>query len=167
MPKDILKEEVKIGEIQYEWAVKEYEEQDRSERWYWLAAILGIIFIVYSIFSANYLFALVTVLFGIILFMHDMVAPMDVYFAITNTGIIIGKKFYRYSEFSGFWVIYNPPFTKNLYLSRNSLLHHRIQIPLYDFDPRPVRDYLSKYLDEDLSQEDEPLSDRLGRIMKI
>ena len=26
-----------------------------------------------------------------ILFMQDMVAPMDVYFAITNTGVVIGK----------------------------------------------------------------------------
>jgi len=167
MPKNILKEEVNIGEIQYEWTVKEYEHHDRNKRWYLVMGLLGIAFIVYGVLSANYLFALITVLFGIILFMQDMVSPMDVYVAITNTGVVIGKKYYRYSELSSFWMIYNPPFTKNLYFSQDNVLNHRIQVPLYDYDPMPIREYLSLYMEEDLDQEEEPLSERMGRILKI
>ncbi len=167
MPKNILKEEINIGEVQYEWTVKEYEQHERNQRWYWIMGGIGIGLAIYGVLSANYLFALITVLFGIILFMQDMVSPMDVYFAITNTGVVIGKKYYRYSELTTFWLIYNPPFTKNLYFSQNNFLHHRIQVPLYDYDPMPIRDYLNLYLEEDLDQEEEPLSERMGRILKI
>ena len=167
MPKNILKEEINIGEVQYEWTVKEYEQHERNQKWYWIIGGIGIGLAIYGVLSANYLFALITVLFGIILFMQDMVAPMDVYFAITNTGVVIGKKYYRYSELTTFWLIYNPPFTKNLYFSQNNVLHHRIQVPLYDYDPMPIREYLNLYLEEDLDQEEEPLSERMGRILKI
>jgi hypothetical protein len=167
MPKNILKEDVNIGEVQYEWTVKEYEQHDRNKNWYVIMGMIGIALAAYGVITANYLFALITVLFGIILFMQDMVAPMDVYFAITNTGVVIGKTYYRYSELSNFWVIYNPPFTKNLYFSQSNVLKHRMQIPLYDYDPRPLREYLAQFLDEDLDQEEEPLSDRMSRLLKI
>lgn len=167
MPQNILNSDVSIGNVQYEWSVKEYERHERGRNWYILMAVFGVIMVVYGVLSGNYLFALITVLFGIILFMQDMVEPMDVYFALTNTGVVVGKKFYRYSELNNFWIIYNPPFTKNLYFSQSSWLRHRIQVPLYDFDPRPVREYLMQFLEEDLEQEEEPLSDRVSRLMKI
>ncbi len=167
MAKNILKEEVNIGDVQYEWTVKEYEQHERGRNWYWVMGTIGIALAVYGVIVGNYLFALITVLFGIILFMQDMVPAMDVYFAITNTGVVIGKKYYRYSELSKFWIIYNPPFTKNLYFAQDNVLKHRTQIPLYDYDPRPIREYLALYLEEDLEQEEEPLSERMGRILKI
>lgn len=167
MPQSILNEDVNIGEVQYEWSVKEYERHERGKNWYLIMGLFGAAIVAFGVLSGNYLFALITILFGIILFMQDMVEASDVYFAMTNTGIVVGKKYYRYSEINNFWIIYNPPFTKNLYFSQNSLLHHRIQVPLYDFDPRPLRDYLGQYLEEDLEQEEEPLSDRMSRLMKI
>jgi hypothetical protein len=96
-----------------------------------------------------------------------MQEPMDVYFAITETGINLGKKYYRCNELSNFWLIYNPPEVKNLYFGLNSVVKHRLQVPLLDFDPRPIREYLNQFLTEDLEQEEEPLSDRLARILKI
>lgn len=167
MPQNILNSNVNIGDVQYEWSVKEYERHERGKNWYLIMSVLALLLIGYGVVSGNYLFALITVLFGIILFMQDMVEPMEVYFALTNTGIVVGKKFYRYSELNNFWIIYNPPFTKNLYFGQNSILRHRIQVPLYDFDPRPIREYLVQYLQEDLEQEEEPLSDRMSRLMKI
>ncbi len=167
MPKDITKENVNVGNLVYEWAVKEYEKYERSRRWYIAMGVAGIASLAYAIMSGNYLFALVIILFGTVLYLHDMQEPMEVYFAITETGIILGKKYYRYSELSNFWLIYNPPEVKNLYFGLNSVVKHRLQVPLLDFDPRPIRDYLNQFLTEDLEQEEEPLSDRLARILKI
>ena len=167
MPKNIFKEGVNIGEAVYHWTVKEYDQHDREKGWYLIAGILGVAFVSYSIIVGNYLFALIIVLFVIILFMQDMVAPIDVDFVITNTGIVIGGKYYRYSELKNFWIIYNPPMVKNLYFSTESLVKHRLQVPLLDYDPRPIRQYLNQFLEEDLEQEEEPLSDRVGRMFKI
>lgn len=167
MPQDIIKNEVNIGDTVFEWTVKEYEQHERDRRWYILMGIIGVTLVVYALISGNYLFALVLVLFAIILFMHDMVEPMEIPIIITETGVVIGRKFYRFTEFSSFWVIYDPPAVKNLYFSLNGLLRHRIQVPLLNNDPRPIREYLEQFIEEDLEQEEEPLSDRISRLFKL
>ena len=167
MPKDLTREIINPGQIVYEWVVKEYERYDRSARWYLVAGIAAAALVVFALLTANYLFALVIVLFGIVMFMHDMQEPLEVYFALTDTGIILGKKYYRYSELQSFWLIYNPPEVKNLYFTLNGLVKHRLQVPLLDYDPRAIRDHLSLYLTEDLKQEEEPFSDRLSRLLKL
>jgi hypothetical protein len=167
MPKDLTKEEVNTGEVVYEWLIKEYEQYDRSKRWYIIMSLLGVVLVGYALYSANYLFALVLVLFGIVLYLHEMQAPLDVYFAITEVGIIIGKKFYRFSELGNFWIIYNPPTVKNLYFKLGATIKNRLRVPLLDYDPRPVREHLIKFLAEDTEQEEEPISDRLSRVFKI
>jgi hypothetical protein len=167
MPKDLTKEASNTGNVVFEWLIKEYEEYTRTKRWYIIAIIVGVLMVTYALFVANYLFALVIILFGIVLYMHEMQPPMDVYFAITETGIIIGKKFYRFSELSGFWMIYNPPDVKNLYFRLKNIVKFRVKIPLQNYDPRPIRDYIKQYLKEEVEHEEEPLSDRLARVFKI
>ncbi|MBI5728667.1 MAG: hypothetical protein HY983_00245 [Candidatus Magasanikbacteria bacterium] len=167
MPKDLTKENAPVGKVVYEWLVKEYEQYERSRRWYLIAGLLGVVCLVYAVATANYLFALILVLFAIVLYLHEMQPPLNVYFAITETGIILGKKYYRYSELADFWLIYNPPEVKTLYFRLNNMVKHRLQIPLLDYDPRPIRNYLNQFLSEDLEQEDEPVSDRMARILKI
>ncbi len=156
-----------MGKVVYEWLVKEYEQYEHSRRWYLIAGLLGSACLVYAIATANYLFALILALFAIVLYLHEMQTPLEVYFAITETGIILGKKYYRYSELSNFWLIYNPPEVKTLYFRLNNFVKHRLQVPLLDYDPRPIRNYLNQFITEDLEQEDEPLSDRMARILKI
>jgi len=167
MPVDITKENIPMGDVVYQWAVKEYNKYYRTRRWYVLTSILAVALLIYAIWTHDYLFALVLVLIGIILFLHQIQEPMDVLFAITETGIVVGKKFYKFSELNNFWMIYNPPDVKNLYFGINGAIKHRIQIPLLDYDPRPVRDYLKQYLEEDLEQEDEPMSDRIARLFQL
>lgn len=167
MPINLNKEKANTGKIIAGWNIQEYEKYERSKRWYWIAGIIAISLLVYSIISANYLFTLIIVLLCIILFLHDMQEPVELPFAITETGIILGTKFYSYSEFNNFWIIYNPPMVKNLYFLTNNLLKHRLQVPLLDNDPRPIRDFLNKFLKEDLEQEEEPLSDRVNRALRI
>ena len=167
MPKDLAKEEVNFGRIIYQWTIKEFEKYNRDRRWYIFMGVIGAALLALAVFTANYLFALLIVLFVIILFMGDMTEPLDIPFAITNTGIIIGSRYYRYSELSNFWLIYNPPDVKTLYFSFTNVFRHRLQVPLMDFDPRPIRDLLLTYLPEDLEQEEEPFSDKLARTFKI
>ncbi|MDO8499844.1 MAG: hypothetical protein Q7S66_04255 [bacterium] len=167
MPQNLSKEQVNYGQIVYQWDVKEYEQHIRNRRWYVWMGVAAALLILYAIFTANYLFALLLVLFILILALGEMREPLSVPFAITETGIIIGDKYYRFTELVNFWIYYNPPEVKSLYFGFNNLVKHRLQIPLYDYDPRPVREYLSKFLEEDLEQEEEPLSDRIGRLFML
>jgi hypothetical protein len=167
MPKDLTREDTNFGNIIYQWSLQEYEKHQRGKRWYLVMGALGLLMLIIAVFSSNYLFALILVLFAVVLYLHEIQAPLEVPFAITDTGIVLGKKYYRYSELANFWIIYNPPYTMNLYFSLSNVIRHRLQVPLSDYDPRPVRDYLLQYLEEDLEQEEEPLSDRLSRLMKL
>ena len=167
MPVNLNKAEANIGGVVFDWEVNEYEKHDRNKRWYVITAIVGVALLLYSVISGNYLFTLVVVLFGIVLFLQDMQQPMQVSFAVTETGIVVGSTYYPFKEITSYWIIYNPPEVKNIYFTTNSILKHRLQVPLLDIDPRPIREYLNQFLIEDLDQEEEPLSDRLGRMFKL
>ncbi len=167
MPINLSREKANTGDIVFDWVVNEYEKHTRSKRWYVIMAVVGIALLLFSVISGNYLFALIVVLFGIILFLQDMLQPIEVPFAITEAGIVVGDKYYPFKEIVNYWMVYNPPEVKNIYFSTNNILRHRLQVPLMDNDPRPIRDFLNQFIVEDLEQEEEPLSDRLGRVFKL
>jgi len=156
-----------IGRIIYQWQIKEYEKYDRNKKWYLMMGIIGALLLLYATVTANYVFALLIVLFGIVLFLNDMQEPIQLPFTLVETGIVVGNKYYKFSELTSFWIIYNPPAVKNLYFATGKLVNHRIQIPLLNYDPRPIREFLNKYLQEDLEQEEEPMSDRIARIFLL
>ncbi len=167
MPINLSKAQANTGDIVFDWVVNEYEKHERSRRWYVIMAVVGIALLLFSVISGNYLFALIVVLFGIILFLQDMLQPAEVPFAITEAGIVVGNNYYPFKEITSYWMVYNPPEIKNIYFSTNSVLRHRLQVPLLDNDPRPIKDFLNQFIIEDLDQEEEPLSDRLGRMFKL
>lgn len=167
MPQDLTKEQVNFGEIVFSWSFKEYEKHVRSTRWYWLMSIIGLAMLIFAILSQNYLFAIIIVLFSIIIFLQDKNDPIEIPFAIAETGIIIGNKYYRFSELKDFWVIYNPPEVKVLYFGLKEVFKHRLHIPLGDIDPRPIHEYISRFVTENLEEEDEPFSDKMGRLLKL
>jgi hypothetical protein len=167
MPQDLTKEQVNFGEIIFSWSFKEYEKHERTLRWYWIMSIVGLTMLVYAILSQNYLFAIILVLFSIIIFLQDKNEPIEMPFAIVQTGIIIGDKYYRFSELNDFWIIYNPPEVKILYFGLKNVIKHRVSVPLGDIDPRPVHEYLSQFVTENLEEEDEPFSDKMGRLLKL
>jgi hypothetical protein len=148
---------------------KEYEKYERGRTWYIAMGLVGLLLLTYALISGNNSFALIIILFGIVMYLHELHEPMDINFAITDTGIVLGKKYYRYSELENFWIVYGAEknSTRNLYFTYNGYLKHRLQVSLLDYDPRPIRDYLTQYVVEDLEQEEEPLSDRVARLLKI
>ena len=167
MPQDLTKERINFGEIVYSWSFKEYEKYERGARWYWVMSVVGLALVAYAFLTQNYLFGIIIVLFAIIIFLQDKNEPVEIPFAIAETGIIIGHKFYRYSELKDFWVIYNPPEVKVLYFGLKEVFKHRLYIPLMDMDPRPIHKYISRFVDENLEEEDEPFSDKIGRLLKL
>ncbi len=167
MSVNLNREDASTGELVFSWTVPEYDQHDRSRQWYIIAGVIGAGLLLFSLISGNYLFTLIVVLFGIILFLQDIQPPMDVFFGITEAGIIVGDIYYPFKDIVNYWIVYNPPGVKNLYFTTNNILKHRLQVPLLDNDPRPIRDFLNQFIVEDLDQEEEPLSDRLGRVLKL
>lgn len=159
-------EKMPQGKELFGWDVPEYHEYERGLGWYIGLIGLGIVLLIYALRSNNFLFAFIVIMFAIIFLIHSGRRPMILKFAITEDGIALGKKMYRWKDLKRFYIIYEPPEVKNLYLEFSGV-RPRLPIPLYDQDPVKIREFLLKFLYEDLSKTEEPISDWLGRFLKI
>lgn len=163
MPKTI-DEHSFVGEVLHEWSVPEYEQHLRNTSWYIFMGILGFAFIAYAILSGNFLFALIIVLFAIIVFLQSHQEPIIIPFQITDLGLVVNNRFYTFSEFDKFYVIFNPDDdAKMLYVETHSLSRPTIRVPLMDMDPNEIRMTLREFIEEDIEKEEEPFSDMVGR----
>ncbi|MBI4993311.1 MAG: hypothetical protein HZC26_04250 [Candidatus Magasanikbacteria bacterium] len=165
MPQKIT-EETLLGDIIHEWTILEYEKHTRGTLWYVLAAVLGLALVLYGVFTGNFLFSLIVILAAIILFLQAHQEPRQIPFQITDLGVIVGIRFYPYSEFENFYIIYNPPEVKTLFLDTKNTLQPMLRVPLLDMNPIEVKHSLREYLPEDIEKE-EPLTDRAARNWKI
>ncbi len=156
-----------IGEILHEWTIQEYEQYKRSGFWYVIVTFLGLFFIIYALITGNFLFALIIVVFAIIMFLQHYQKPNQVLFKITELGVVVGRKFYNFSEFEDFYIIYNPPEVKTLYLNPKNILQPMLRVPLLDMNPVEIKHSLREFLPEDIDKEEEPLSDRVARNWQI
>jgi len=164
---EALKHETNVGEVISQWMIQDYEHHLRGTTWYVIMITAGIGLVTYGLLSSNFLFSLIIILFAIILFLHEHQEPLQVQFAITELGIVVGSKFYPYTEMENFYIIYDPKHTKTLYLHTKSIARPNISIPLLDQNPIEVRNFLRQYIPEDFAKEDEPLSDAFARNWRI
>jgi hypothetical protein len=168
--------------IQYiSWQVPEYDKKERDRQWYMIAVTFLFIFLFFCFFeisnwklvflgvNSNFIFALILILSTIIMIINDGQEPNMVDFKIGPEGVNIGKRFYDYDDLRHFSVIYKPNIgVKHLYLEfKNSLTKPRLSIHLDNQDPIAVRNYLLRYLDEDLERIEPPLSEQLTKILKL
>jgi len=166
MPKP-LTEETLTGAVIHQWTIQEYEQHARGATWHVVMISAALILVLYGLFTDNFLFSLIIILAAIILFLQSHQEAPQVPFAITELGVAIGGKFYQYTELAGFYLIYNPPEVKTLYIDTKSAVRPMLRIPLLDQNPIEVRDSLRQFLTEDVEKEEEPRGDLLARRWKI
>jgi len=162
------------------WQVPEYHTPERGKYWY----IVAFSFIAISLFfcffsfnswhliflgaSSNFLFALILIMAAIITLFNESRPPMIVDVELGPEGIKIGSKFYDYDEIKHFSVLYKPKQSvKSMYLEFKNSIRPRLAIPLRRMDALNVRNYLVRYLDEDLDRTDPPLSEQLTKMLKL
>jgi hypothetical protein len=149
------------------WTFPEYTQHQRKKGWYVWATLIFLALLAYAIFSANFLFGLILILVVIILFTYHHREPLEINFEISGDGILIGERQFDYKDFKKFWLVYEPPAIKNLYLEQTSPFKPVIVIPLQNENPVKVRKFLKEVLTEDLEKESESTTEALGRIFKI
>lgn len=145
------------------WSAPEYLEQNRSTDWYWGVGLVALIAAGAAVFFGNYLFAVLIAVGAFSLILFAQRKPEHIEYSITERGIRINSLLYPYNSLDSFWVDENEHDPKILLASKKFFLPYII-IPLYDHDPREVRDILLAYLPE--VEHHEPLlqilAERLG-----
>lgn len=150
------------------WSIPEYDKHEREKNWYIISAAVGLLLLIYSFFSGNFLFAAIIIIGALVIIIHDGQEPMKINFIITDEGLLVGRKFYDYDIIKDFSIVYKPrENVKNLYFEFKNLLKPRLSIPLKSMNPLPIRENLLKYLPEDLERTDQPVSEALAKMFKL
>lgn len=155
------------GQVILNWHFQEFEKPERGPVWYIVMFALAIGLLIYSIIFSNFLFAVVIVMFVVIVLMHDRKVPSELEIKIMDAGIEIGDKFFQYKDLKEFFIIYEPPVISNLFIRPKNKMTPTFNIPLLDQNPIKVREILMQFLDEDVNAEEEPTSDFLARLLKL
>lgn len=151
-----------------QWVIPEYEKHNRGKYWYIGAIAIALLLIIISFNTGNINFIFLILLATLVMILHDGYTPQNVLIEINGEGITIGRKFFDFDEIKNFSVIYKPKEDiKNLYFEFNNVLKQRLSIPLKSQDPLSIRKYLLQYLHEDLDRTDSPLSEKVGKILKL
>lgn len=155
------------GAILQSWHFPEYPSYQRGRRWYLIAIVIGAGLIIWSVATSNFLFGIIIVMTGVIFVTQSRRNAHNVVVQITEDGIVMGQSFYRYADIKNFWIVYEPPHIKKLYLSFKEPLRPLLAILLENENPVNVRRTLRRFLDEDLNEDTEPSSDSISRLLKI
>ncbi|MFH0952366.1 MAG: hypothetical protein V1838_04225 [Patescibacteria group bacterium] len=155
------------GQILLSWQFPEYPIYNRGKRWLVTISAIGILLIIWSLFTNNFLFAIIVIIVGVILVAQSRRRPHKVTIQITEDGLGVGQSFYQYSDIKNFWFAYDPPLVKKLFIRFKTAIRPSLPIQLENENPVNIRRILKKYIDEDLEQETEPTSDSISRLMKI
>jgi hypothetical protein len=162
------------------WQVPEYHSPERGRSWYIIALIfigISLFFCFFTIsawhlkflgYNSNFLFALIMIMAAIITLFNENRPPMIVNVELGPEGIQVGSKFFDYDEIKNFSVLYKPKQSvKSMYIEFKNSVRPRLAIPLRRMDALTVRNYLVRYLDEDLERTNPPLSEQLTKLLKL
>jgi hypothetical protein len=156
-----------FGNTLLQWKFPEYEEHERGISWFITAGIVSVAFLTYAIIVSNFLFAIIIVIVDLIILIQINRKPDRVDFKITEEGLVIGTSFTPFSNISKFWIIYNPPKVKTLYINFKSTIRPDITIPLENKNPLRVRETLLKFIEEDFEKEEESNSEQIRKFLKL
>ena len=158
----------------HRWEFAEYPTHEHSALWYAVAGAGAAAMFVWAAFSQNYLFGLIIVLGVFILFLHDARSPQPMRVSITQEGLELGfrdesasRRLIRWRDLQSFWMVYEPPDVKSLYIHYKRFWSPHLMIPLEGEDPAKIRRTLKKYLDEDTARQHEPVADVLRRVLRL
>ena len=155
------------GEVLLSWPVDEYERHERGLLWYVFFGMVGATGLFYALAIQNFLFAVIIIMFAVIIGLSSLRDPRQMDFAVTEVGIGVGHQFFGFKELDSFWILYDED-VKNLYFEFRKSMRPHLVVPLYDIDPLPIRELLLEFLDEDFDDDkEEPLSDFFGRLLKL
>src|SRR3989344_6856022 len=87
-----------------EWQVEETPSAPRSSEISLALIIIALGLLFFGIFTQNYLFVVIIVLVGFILYMQRQKGIQSLFFAVERDGVEINGKLYRYDSFQSFWI---------------------------------------------------------------
>ncbi len=150
----------------FSWTAHLYRYHEKTKRWYISAGLFMLILIGYAIYTEAYTFAVALLAYCYVYVYFHSKEPNTEKIIISEIGIKEGKHYYPYSSIKHFWIIYHPPFVKQLHIMTNKRVMPEVVIQLEDQDPAELRNYLCHQIPE-LEGKEEGFVDTLIRTLKL
>jgi len=159
--------DVQVSQAIFSWRHPDFAPYPKDRKWYMISIILLLVSVAWSFWQQNYLFGVFLIMFYMVVLLYENRPPEMIDCVITPIGVKIGSKFYYWRQIDHFFMIYRAQGIKNLYVEFKNPLNGRLIIPLDGQDAVAIRDYLLRFVREDLEREAEPLSEQLRRFLKL
>lgn len=151
----------------FSWVGPEYLQHPKSIRWWVIAGIVFVLAVIIEAVISNWTMLAATLVFGLVYsYVHEFHPPKHVKVNISELGIKLGHKRFLYEEIESFWIIYDPPSVKKLYIRLKDKLITDIVIELENQDPQAIRSFLEMYLSE-VTGVRETFTDVILRLFKL
>jgi len=147
-----------------QWSALEFIKHDKNPLWFITGGVIAAIFLIFAIWTKNFIFALIIVLAAFSIFIWTQKKPRKIVFSLTGKGLKIEDNFYAFDHLKSFWIFYEPPEIKYLSVESKKLFMPRIIIPIGEENPNKIREFLLKYLPEE--KQHESLIDILARRLR-
>ena len=156
-----------LAQNRFVWEAPSFERSERGPRWFVGLLAVSLLLLAYAVWTANFLFAFIILLIGIVLLLAGNHEPKTTLVQVGDHGIVWGGKLIPFQNVDSFALVYQPPTVKTLYIEPKNPLVPRLRIPLEEQDPVALREHLRSYATEDLDLQGEHVSDILARLLKL
>ena len=110
------------------WQALEHEDKEHSTDWFWALGVIVIAGSIAAIIFADYFFAMILVLGGIMLGYFATKKPEMVNYELNEKGLKINNELYPYKNMKSFWV--QTEIKPILFLKLNRIIMHIISMPI-------------------------------------
>lgn len=162
-----VQEAVILDQDQFVWETVSYKKYDRNKSWYFAMTVVSVLFVAYALITSNFLFAFIVILAVILLLLLGSREPRPILVQVGMDGLVWDGNLFLFEDIDDFAIVYNPPLAKTLYVNFRSAVRPRLAIQLEDVDPVDLRGFLGQFVAEDRDLRGEPISDIVGRLLKL
>lgn len=147
------------------WSAQEFKIHKKNTEWYIGYLVFAFALLAYGWYSHNLLTLVTFAIIVVVVFYFSHQSPGVVKYELTSTGVMVGKTLIPYRSVKKFWIIYTSV-NKSVNFETSAYLNNQVSLQLGKQDPLPVREFLKKYLSEDLDRE-ESFTEVLARKIKF
>lgn len=151
----------------FSWIAPEYLQHPKSAKWWVVAGLIWVVSIILEALSGNWTMLAATVLFGLVYwYIHEHHPPRHTKINLSELGVKIGHSQIPYAEIESFWIIFDPPFSRRLFLRLKESILPDLIIELETQNPQQITAFLEQYLSERVGVK-ENFTDLILRALKL
>ena len=151
----------------FSWEGKEYAFEEHGPDWYWALGIITVAAVLTAILFSNILLALVIVAGAAAIALQAAKHRKVHRFSIFENGIAVDDNLYLYEHMRDFGILeyVDPTLPPALSIKTNHILAPHLLIPIHEYEPEEIYDYISNHLPEGIHEE--TLVDRVASFLRI